>query len=166
MEFDALFQGYKTRIDMFIDRCEGLCYNPTFEEYLTLKQAFYEAYDFKREMRQMSKGSEEYRQKFREVLKYKHYLIPEFEPIRIFEQVIKLRQKRQASFDEIVAQNENNAKKQKYLLTLQLYCKKLDEKEKATKLNQNFPRETKLGIPTMDKMLSSKFINIDLEHIA
>ena len=166
MEFETLFDGYKARIDMFIDRCENLCYNPTFNEYLTLKDAFYEAFEFKREMRQMSKSSEEYRQKFREVLKYKHYLIPEFEPIRVFEQVIKLRQKRMASFNEIVAENENNSKKQKYIYTLQLYCKALDEKEKATKLNQNFPRETKLGIPTMDKIMSSKMISIDLDRVA
>ena len=166
MEFETLFDGYKARIDMFIDRCENLCYNPTFNEYLTLKEAFYEAFEFKREMRQMSKSSEEYRQKFREVLKYKHYLIPEFEPIRVFEQVIKLRQKRMASFNEIVAENENNSKKQKYIYTLELYCKALDEKEKATKLNQNFPRETKLGIPTMDKIMSSKMISIDLDRVA
>ena len=166
MDFETLFEGYKARIDMFIDKCEDLCYNPTFEEYLILKQAFYEAYEFKREMRQMSKGNEDYRLKFREVLKYKHYLIPEFEPIRVFEQVIKLRQKRLASYNEIIAANENNAKKQKYIYTLDLYCKALDEKEKATKLNQNFPRETKLGIPTMDKILSSKIITIDLERVA
>lgn len=163
MDFETLFNGYKARIDMFIDRCEGLCYNPTFEEYLTLKQAFYEAYDYKREMRQLSKNSEDFRQKFREVLKYKHYLIPEFEPIRVFEQVIKLRQKRMASFNEIVAENEHNSKKQKYLYTLELYCKALDKKEKATKLNQNFPRETKLGIPTMEKIMSSKIISAEIE---
>lgn len=166
MDFETLFNGYKARIDMFIDKCEDLCYNPTFEEYITLKTAFYEAYDFKREMRQMSKTSEEFRQKFREVLKYKHYLIPEFEPIRVFEQVIKLRQKRMASFNEIKAENSNNAKKQKYIYTLELYCKALDQKEKATKLNQNFPRETKLGIPTMDKILSSKIMASELERIA
>ena len=40
------------------------------------------------------------------------------------------------------------------------------EKEKATKLNQSFPRETKLGIPTMDKILSSKIISIDLDRVA
>lgn len=163
MDFDTLFEGYKARIDYFIDKCEGLCYNPSFEEYLTLKQAFYEAYDFKKEMRQMSKTDEIFRQKFREVLKYKHYLIPEFEPIRVFEQVIKLRQKRQASYNEIVAENSNNSKKEQYLYTLKMYCKALDKKEMATKLNQNFPRETKLGIPTLDKMLSSKIITIELE---
>ncbi len=163
MDFDTLFDGYKTRIDYFIDKCENLCYNPSFEEYLTLKQAFFEAYTFKKEMRQMSKTDEIFRQKFREVLKYKHYLIPEFEPIRVFEQVIKLRQKRMATYDEIVQENSNNAKKEKYLYTLNLYCKALDKKEMATKLNQNFPRETKLGIPTLDKMLSSKIITIELE---
>ena len=159
MDFDKLFEGYKTRIDYFINECETLCYNPTFKEYVSLKQAFLEAYDLKRQMRQLSRDGDENRQKFREVLKYKHYLIPEFEPIRIFEQVIKQRQKRMDSYNEIMEHAGKTPSEQKYVVTVQMYCKALDQKEMATKLNQSFPRETKLGIPSLDKMLSSKIIS-------
>lgn len=152
-KFDLLFCNYKKHIDVYIDMYDKLPDNPTLGQYLELRSVYYLSRQAKRDIKKAMEADSSLKVHLKDVLDYKFYKIPEFEPIKQFEHVIKLRDRREVSLNLVVSQTRKTQNNLKYISTLNDYCNRLDELERNTKLSEKFPKATARPLPAQADLI-------------
>ena len=153
--FDTLFNNYKKHIDTFISLYEQLPDNPSFGQYMNLRNVYYLSRQDKREIKRAMIEDNSLKVHLRDVLEYNFYKIPEFEPIKKFEQVIKFRERRSIAYNVISKNAKKGTKSSQYVSALNSYCADLSEREMATKLSEKFPKETTRPLPPPEELLKN-----------
>ena len=150
--FDLLFNDYKKTIDSFINQYEQLPENPTLKQYLDLRNVYYASKQIKREIKKAMMEDSSLKIHLKDVIEYNFYKIPEFEPIKKFEQVIKLRERRDLAKEVVNNSSKKSAKNAQYITALNAYCEQLGEQELNTKLSEKFPKATARQLPSQEDL--------------